>query len=277
MSGLLIIGQTRAIAMVDRKHLLAKAVRNAVRLLPPHVVGAPFAYQNPLRAFEDLDFGTAAIDAARLYGAEPFLSSEAYQEALKAGQFLPDDIESVLAQEPNVWICPAKFDRIRLRRAMVAHLPRRFDLATIEWILNETDLLLRFRKDAAIQTRSELAVKGARVEATEVKTLFEAVLKRVSELPTDIPLYVRPRDGMLAATGVDLDEIVLPFMGRLLRSFTGLGQKWPLAGGQRGFLAATQANFAGKGAEAFPETLKSLARIWGAPPQERTNWSCPRI
>lgn len=51
--------------MIDHRNVLENAVRNAARLLPPHVVGAPFVYENPLRAFEDWDFDEAVIEAAQ--------------------------------------------------------------------------------------------------------------------------------------------------------------------------------------------------------------------
>ena len=244
-------------------------MRSAALLLPPHVVGAPFAYENPLRAFEDRDFDEAVIEAARLYGAQPFLSEEAYHQALAAGQFLPEDIQSILSMEPNKEICAGGLDRRSLRRAMLTQAPRLFDARTIQWIIKETDLLLRFRTDSVLRNRLAPASKGSRAEGVEVKALFDAVAGRVPESTTEVHEYARPRDGVLAATGVDLDDIVVPFFVYLLRSFTGIGQRWPMREREQGFLAATRLWIADEKPDSFPAELKSLAGLFEAQAAEK--------
>jgi hypothetical protein len=215
-----IVAGSRAIAVVDRRNLVKEAIQNAARLLPPHVAGAPFTYQNPLRAFEALDFDTAVSTAARLYGAEPFLSEEAYHEALAKSQFLLEDIEAISAREANTAICGDRLDRISLRRAMSAHAPRRFDARTIEWMIEESDLLRR----------------------PETKALFDAVSLRVAPSTADPQTYGRPRDGILASDGIDLDDIVLPFV---VRAAERLYRHWSEAA-----YARTRARLSGRDAHA---------------------------
>jgi hypothetical protein len=110
----------RAPSVVNRRTLLERAVQRAALFLPPHVVGAPFSYENPLRVFEDLDFEVAVMDAARLYGAQPFLREEAYYKALAAGEFLADDIDAILAAERNAAIA-GRLDRFERNPADISN------------------------------------------------------------------------------------------------------------------------------------------------------------
>jgi hypothetical protein len=255
--------------MIDHRDILENAVRNAARLLPPHVVGAPFVYENPLRAFEDRNFDEAVIAAAQLYGAQPFLSEEEYHQALTAGPLLQEAIQSILAAEPNKPISTIGLDRAYLRRAMLTHVPRSFDGRTIQWIITETDFLLRFRADSIFHSRAERGSKGSRAQAVDVKALFEAVAARVPEMPPEE--YLRPRDSVLAATGVDLDDIVLPFFVGLLRSYTGIGQRRPMREREHGFLVATRLWVAGLNPRSFPPGLKPLTDLVEAQAKEKSD------
>jgi uncharacterized protein YbcC (UPF0753/DUF2309 family) len=253
------------VPVVERRSCLEGALRHAARFLPPHVNGAPFTYRNPLGVFEDRDFDSAVREAAQVYGAQPFLSEDAYHQALASEQFVAEDIEAVLALQPNSRVCAGWPERASLRLAMSTHRPRVFDAQTIRWSLDETDLLRRFRMDTTLPRKSN----GARSEAVDVKELFEAVAERVCESPADSPALPRPRDAILAATGVDVDDVVLPFFVRLLRSYTGIGQRRPMRGRERGFLSAAQIWVAAEGSDSIPAGLRHLAALFDAQTVEK--------
>jgi len=243
-------------------------VQRAALFLPPHVVGAPFSYENPLRVFEDLDFEVAVMDAARLYGAQPFLAEDAYHKALTAGEFLSEDIDSLLATERNATIA-GRLDRVSLRRAMIACIPRKFDPNTIQWIVDETDFLLRFREDSALTSKEEQPSKGLQAEAVEVKSLYEAIAQRIDDADANSDTTSRPRDRILASTGIDLDAVVLPFLIHLLRSYTGIGQRWSMPGREQGFLVATRLWVEHEGQDACPSGLKSLVALFESQSQNQ--------
>jgi uncharacterized protein YbcC (UPF0753/DUF2309 family) len=236
-------------------------VQRAALFLPPHVVGAPFSYENPLRVFEDLDFEVAVMDAARLYGAQPFLSEEAYHKALAAGEFLSEDIDSILGAETNATVA-GRLDRVSLRRAMIARIPRQFHLKTIQWIVDETDFVLRFREDSPLSSEAERSAKGLQAEGIEVRSLYDAIAQRISDADANSDTTSRPRDRILASTGIDLDAVVLPFLIHLLRSYTGIGQKWSMPAREQGFLAATRLWVEHEGQDACPNGLKALFALF---------------
>jgi len=231
---------------------LEQAIEDAIWLLPPQVAGAPFTFQNPLRALEDRDFDTAVMTAASALEVQPFLTEAEYHEALEKGHFRSTDLDGVLAEEPNTDVIAGIHDRHSLRRSLALHPPRAFDARSIQWLREESDLLSRFRPDSALAGRNDSAEVGA---------LYEAILKKSHQRSRPPDAHERPRDAILAATGLDLDVVVRPFFVRVLRLFTGLGQKAPMANCEHGLFSAVRVWMATEGKGVLPPELQPLTAL----------------
>src|SRR5690348_18448051 len=68
-------------ARLERLH---RAVEDAAHLLPAQGPIGVFIHHNTLHAFEHLSFEEAVIQAAQLFGAEPYMSEAAYRAELRS-------------------------------------------------------------------------------------------------------------------------------------------------------------------------------------------------
>src|SRR6185436_2261359 len=94
------------------------AVEHAAHLLPKQGPIGVFVHHNTLHAFQDLPFEQAVIEAWRLLGAEPYMIEAAYRAELAGGRIQLEDIDAVLAGEPDTMVFPG-LNRHSLRRAMI--------------------------------------------------------------------------------------------------------------------------------------------------------------
>ena len=128
----------------DRLH---DTVRHCSHLLPRQGPIGVFVHHNTLHSFEDRPFEQAVVEAATLFGAEPFMTEAAYRAELARGRIQAADIDAVLASEPDAIIFP-RLSRHSLRRAMITPGVREFDAATILWRSEQGDLARDFRQGA---------------------------------------------------------------------------------------------------------------------------------
>src|SRR3954452_22850882 len=113
----------------DVDHDLKHIVEHAAHLLPMQGPIGVFIHHNTLHAFQNLPFEQAVIEASHLFGAEPYMSEAAYRAELARGRIQTDDINFVLASEPDAIVFPG-LTRRSLRRAMITPGVREFDAAT---------------------------------------------------------------------------------------------------------------------------------------------------
>src|SRR5271165_7510384 len=104
--------------MAERRDKLRQAVDHAAHLLPMQGPIGVFVHHNTLHAFEHMPFEQAVIEALHLYGAEPYMTEAAYRADLKRGRIDIEDIDAVLASEPDAMVFPG-LTRRSLRRAMM--------------------------------------------------------------------------------------------------------------------------------------------------------------
>lgn len=168
-----------------------------------------FVHHNTLHAFEDLPFEQAVVDASHLFGAEPYMAEAAYRAELARGRIQPEDIDAVLAGEPDA----AVFSRLRLhslRRAMITPGVREFDAATIMWRMEQGDLAIDFRQPA-------------------LRALFDACFSRAVAHEEE-PAAPRP-----------VDEVIHPWLIRLCSVFLDQGMAyWPMPNREQGFYASVR-------------------------------------
>lgn len=210
----------------SRLDRVRQAIDHAAHLLPMQGPIGVFVHHNTLHAFEHLPFEEAVIEAGRLFGAEPYMAEAAYREELARGRIEAEDIEAVLASEPDAMVFP-RLSRRSLRRAMMTPGVREFDAATILWRAEQGDLAKDFRQAA-------------------LRALFDACLARTVAHEEE-PAAPRP-----------VDEVIHPWLIRLCSVFLDQGMAyWPMPHRELGFYASVRELFGQQGGM-FPQYLTGL-------------------
>lgn len=214
------------ISQERRREIVERAVKHAAHLLPRQGPIGVFVHHNTLHAFEDRPFEQAVVEAANLFGAEPYMAEAAYRAELARGRIQPADIDAVLASEPDATIFPS-LSRRALRRAMITPGVREFDGATILWRSEQGDLARDFRRAA-------------------LRALFDVCLSRTDPQEVEAP---DPRP---------VDEIIHPWLIRLCSVFLDQGMAyWSMPNREKGFYASVRTLLA-RGGGIFPRYLDGL-------------------
>ena len=210
-------------ARLERLH---RAVEDAAHLLPAQGPIGVFIHHNTLHAFEHLSFEEAVIQAAQLFGAEPYMSEAVYRAELARGRIHLVDVDAVLDREPDLQIF-ARLNRSDLRRAMITPGVREFDAATIIWRTEQGDLAKDFRRPA-------------------LRALFDACFARAVAHEAE-PTPPRP-----------VDEVIHPWLIRLCSVFLDQGTAyWPMPKREKGFYESVRTLFSQRGG-IFPRYLVGL-------------------
>jgi uncharacterized protein YbcC (UPF0753/DUF2309 family) len=192
-------------------------VSHAAHLLPAQGPIGVFIHHNTLHAFQHLPFEKAVLEASKAYGTEPYMTETAYRRAVGEGRIQIEDIDAVLATEENTEIWPGMRRREFRRRLLVPGL-RNFRPETVQWELEQEGLL----------------------DNQETNSLFDLCLKNTPLSSDAGERPSRPRDGVLALTGTDIDDVVHPWLIRLSAVFTDQGLAyWPMPNWEEGLLAAS--------------------------------------
>lgn len=175
-------------------------------------------------------------EAARLFGTEPYMTEAAYRAAISSGRIREEDIDAVLAAEGGEEPLTGKVTLRALRRAMLLPGVRCFSAESIHWEIEDGGLLDSFRRDLPPAAASALALDSP-------ADLFRFCHSHLPDLPAASGRDpVRPRDGVLASRGVDLDDVINPLLIKLSSVFLDQGLAyWPMPGREHGFFRATLA------------------------------------
>jgi uncharacterized protein YbcC (UPF0753/DUF2309 family) len=201
----------------DAQHHLKDIVSHAAHLLPMQGPIGVFIHHNTLHAFQHMPFEDAVAEASRLFGTEPYMSEGRYRAELQRGRIYMEDIDAVLAAEPNAPVV-GEFDRRMLRRVMLFPGIRRLHASTIHWEVDDGGLL----------------------QSPDDRDLFQACVQ-VCEDPErpDTKSSRRFRDALMAVAGEDIDDIVHPFLIRACGAFLDQGVAyWPMPDREQGFYGA---------------------------------------
>ena len=197
-------------------------------LLPRQGPIGVFVHHNTLHSFEDRPFEEAVVEAANLFGAEPYMAEAAYRAELERGRIQAADIDAVLESEPDAAVFP-NLSRRSLRRAMITPGVREFDAATVLWRSEQGDLSRDFRQAA-------------------LRALFDICLDRTDPLEPEVE---EPRL---------VDDIIHPWLIRLCSVFLDQGMAyWPMPDRGQGFYKSVRSLFAPGGC-LFPRYLRGLDR-----------------
>ncbi len=211
----------------DPKAHLSHVLHHLAHLLPAQGPIGVFIHHNTLHAFQHLPFEQAVIEASRIFQTEPYMTEEKYREAIRLNRIRTEDLDVVLAKEPDAGILPG-LSRRRLWTSMLHPGIRGFDADTIGWRLEEGDL------------SADFANPGARA-------LFDACLRR-----TEVPDAPPPR------LSNPVNDIIHPWLIRLSSVFLDQGMSyWPMPCREEGFYLAVRKLLSPRGA-LFPAGLAGL-------------------
>jgi uncharacterized protein len=212
------------------RHLLD----HAAQLLPTQGPIGVFVHHNTLHAFQHLPFDQAVVEAAQIYGRQPYLTEAAFRAELKRGRILTADVEAVLEQEMASDLLPGRLTRRALLRLLLVPGLRACDARTLPWLLEEGGWLERFRDDLSPEACHLLA-------HDRPQELWQACLERVPPVAPRPMKIQRPRDAVRLATGVDVDEVVHPLLIRLCGAYLDQGiAYWPMPLRETGLLKAAR-------------------------------------
>jgi uncharacterized protein YbcC (UPF0753/DUF2309 family) len=222
----------------DGRRRLAGILDHVADLLPSQAPIRTFVHHNTLHAFEELPFEEAVIKASQHFGTEPYLSEAAFAGHLASGRILPGDLEAVLdtpAADPGEPRLPGGLDRRGFRLLRLQHLFDIPDGPALTWLLREGDALSHVHPDVSRSARGSF-LAGSREEGAVLRALWQRLVPHAPLLPAAAP-GLRPRDRLLAATGVDTDEAVHALLIRICGAFVDQGLAyWSMPERERGLL-----------------------------------------
>ena len=215
---------------------LRRAVEHAAHYLPAQGPIGVFIHHNTLHAFQHLPFEEAVVKASQIFGTEPYMSEQAYQAALERGRVLAEDVDAVLAAEPDAAVLSGRLSRRQLRRALLIPGVLPVNGRNIAWYLEEGDMLSAFRAD--------LPGPAARALASDTpQRLWQACAARLGATqPARPPASPRrPHHAVKAARLLDLDEIVHAPLIRLTGAYLDQGfAYWEMPRRELGLLGAAR-------------------------------------
>ncbi len=226
---------------------LGPLLEEVSHLLPQQAPLHAFVHHNPLHAFEHLPFERAAIAAGELLAKEPFQSEDAFAAHLESGRIEQRDLEAAVDQALDGSTL-GDAGGLSRRDFLIGRLRHLFEVprgASLEWVLQESNTLVRLHPGMSPARRREILSQARRVfggkdapalEARVCEALWASMVA-VAPLVEGESLGPRPRDRIRATLGVDTDEWVHPLLIRLCAAFLDQGiAYWSMPYREHGFL-----------------------------------------
>ncbi|MBM7769972.1 uncharacterized protein YbcC (UPF0753/DUF2309 family) [Actinokineospora baliensis] len=190
-------------------------VDRAAGLLPEQGPLQTFVHHNTLHAFEELPFHDAVVRAGELFGAQPFPTEEELHDHVVRERITEADLVAVVAAEVADDGVPVVVGGPTRREFHVHRLRHLLDVPrgpALRWVLSE---------------------------AGDLGPTWAGLLAAAPKVVPTVAATPRPRDRVLAETGIDTDSLVHPVLIRLAGAFLDQGVAyWPMPDRDSGFLAA---------------------------------------
>lgn len=217
----------------DRVRRLTRVLNGAAHLLPAQGPISIFVHHNTLHAYEYVPFESAVVEAADVFGCEPFLTETEYRQELAQGRITADDLQWAVADDLGAAAHESiggLVTRLDFRLGMLRREIRAAQGPALAWMLAEGGIA-----EAADTTHSG-AVPERRTSTRagdQTATLWDTCVSVARDLrdgvasPPRVP--IRHRDLLLTCTGVDSDTLTHPVLIRLCSSFLDQGiAYWPM-------------------------------------------------
>jgi uncharacterized protein YbcC (UPF0753/DUF2309 family) len=227
---------------------VARTIARTAAILPTQGPIDVFVAQNILQGFEDRAFEAALVEAAGVFGTEPFLPEATYRQELARGRIRVSDLEAVLdadlAGAADARLAAGRVTLRSLLLALLEHPVHQEDDVAVRWTLTER----------------------APFTGADAEDLWLACMEAVSLFrPAVVHLRppARPRDLIVAVEPtLDTDALVHPLLIRLCAAFLDQGvAAWPMPGRDGGLLEAAAGLFAGRLGPVEPWSVGLPARL----------------
>jgi uncharacterized protein YbcC (UPF0753/DUF2309 family) len=260
--------------------ILAAALAHARHMLPAQAPLQGFVHHNTLHAFEHLPFHQGVLAASKCFGAEPFAREHVLARHLARGRIRPRDIDAVLSQDQvaDEPVFPGGPGRRALRKLRLEHAVELPVGTPLRWWMEESDVLRRIHPGVEPDARASL-LEGGTSETECVGELWR-LLARATEPSAlgpvqRLPASARPRDGLLARTGRDTDELVHPLLTRLAAAYVDQGMAyWTMPRRSEGFHVAFVELYRRRLGPPDPWLRGLAARLTR---QQREAWTAERV
>jgi uncharacterized protein YbcC (UPF0753/DUF2309 family) len=235
---------------------VARTIARTAAILPTQGPIDVFVAQNILQGFEDRAFEAALVEAAGVFGTQPFLPEATYRQELARGRIRVSDLEAVLdadlAGAADTRLAAGRVTLRSLLLALLEHPVHQEDDVAVRWTLTER----------------------APFTGADAEDLWLACMEAVSLFrPAVVHLRppARPRDLIVAVEPtLDTDALVHPLLIRLCAAFLDQGvAAWPMPGRDGGLLEAAAGLFAGRLGPVEPWSVglpATLAAVRGRDP-----------
>lgn len=182
---------------------LRHAIEHAKHYLPTQGPISIFVHHNTLHAFEEMPFDRAVIEGGRRFGCQPYLSETRYHHELDRGRISLQDIREVLMDDLGDAadeLIASFGTRYTLRLAMLQMTLHRAPEAELKWLLAETEMLTRFRRELSPQRREKMISQtrswimrhvAVDVAATSAAPVQGIAVASMPELARELPAAVR--------------------------------------------------------------------------------------
>lgn len=238
---------------ISPKEHLRDAVSHARHYLHSQGPIGVFVHHNTLHAFQHLPFEEAVVKAAETFDAEPYLSEREYQAQRRNGRILDEDVDAVLAREPDAVVIEGVLTRRELRRALLIPGVRRVNHGNLAWQIEEGDFIRTFRDDLP-------ATAARALSSDRPERLWDVCIRRYQHAEPAPPRAARrPAEALRLTHGIDMDESVNPVMIRLLSSYVDQGLAyWPMPLREKGLLTAARLIFSSTRLSELPAELRGI-------------------
>ncbi len=216
------------------------AVEHARHLLPIQGPIGVFVHHNTLHAFQHLPFDDAVEIGARTFNAEPWLPEQTLRHAYLRGRIRDQDIDDVTTTLDDTPLPGLPWSQRSLRRALLRGGAVAIAPAEARFLVDERHATSHLRHDLEREARAALLEEGD--EHYVATSLWRAVTHLVTSTPHAVDnTPARPRDGVLALTGTDIDVDIDALFMRLAVAFLDQGVSlWPMPHRERGLLHAAR-------------------------------------
>ncbi len=120
---------------------VAQTITRTAAILPTQGPIDVFVAQNILQGFEDRAFEAAVVEAAGVFGTEPFLPEATYRQEFARGRILVSDLEAVLdadlAGTADTKLAAGRVTLRSLLLALLEHPVHQEDDVAVRWTLTE--------------------------------------------------------------------------------------------------------------------------------------------
>lgn len=171
---------------LDPHARLREVIEHVAHLLPVQGPIGVFIHHNTLHAFQHLPFEAAVLEAADIFGAEPFMPETRYRSEFARGRISQGDLDHVLAREQVLRggdrpLFDGRLTRTELWRLMLACGVDDDGGKSLDWRLEELGLLRRLSDGIPVAAARAIVAKttawlGPMLDGGDLPAVAEALV-----------------------------------------------------------------------------------------------------